>query len=133
MLNRLLTIVILGSSLAVSGSAGAFAQQEQTHPAVQVSSDKAMHDMSGSCPMMSQMKLQHEEMSGIVNRLDADMKGIVAEKDPTALTQKLAAHQVLIDKLQSLIASMGHCDMMKGMSCDMPMMDKTTTTPKSTP
>ena len=128
MKNRLLAVVLLGTSLVASGSIGAFAQQDQHHPDA-----KPAHEMMGSCPMMSQMgemKTHHDQMSSLLTQLQDSMKAIAAEKDPTALRQRLAAHQILLDQMQSHMASMDHGDMMKNMSCDMPMMDKQPVAPK---
>ncbi len=64
---------------------------------------------------MSQMKAKmaskgmdpHSEMTQLVDKLSQSLTAIEAEKDPAALTAKLAGHRKLIEQLQAHVAMHG--------------------------
>ena len=123
MRNNMLTLAILGSALAVLGTAGAFAQHDQHHPQDQTTQEQSKDGMMGGCQngMMGGMMAEHQKMTGLMTKLMESMKAIEAEKDPAVLKQKLAEHQALLDQMHSQM--MEHDGMMKKMSGSMPMMN----------
>ncbi len=69
----------------------------------------------GMMGMMGQMTTQHQQMSGLMNKMIQSMAGIQSEKDPEALKSKLAEHQKLLEQMREQMMQQGNrMQMMSG-------------------
>jgi hypothetical protein len=59
--------------------------------------------MADHASHMSEMKSEHRDMAQLMTKITQSFAAIQAEKDPAALTQKLAAHSALLKELETKI------------------------------
>jgi len=110
---KLIGAMVVGTGLFVTG---AWAQHEEHHQdqaapaAAQNGTGKAGGMMSGG------MMMGQNDTAKLVEQLTKSFAAMEAEKDPTALKAKLAAHGVLLNELQAKVQAQSHMmDMMQHM------------------
>jgi hypothetical protein len=107
-----ISAAILAAVLSVFVGGGVVAQQNEQNQTTQDQSKPGTPGgmtgmMSQMNQRMGQMMTNHQQMTGLMNKLMDSMKAIQNEKDPAALKQKLAKHRALLEQMRTQMMQQG--------------------------